>query len=157
MAKYRIKLTEEEVSELRSIIKKGSHSSQTYRAAYVLLNSDESEYSLGKSTNDHTADVLKIGMRTIDRIKKKFVEGGIDRALERAESTRIYDKKIDGDVEAKLVALCCSSPPEGRTKWTVRLLADKMVELSYIDSISHVSVHHVLKKTNLSLGKLKDG
>ena len=121
MAKYRIKLTEEEVSELRSIIKKGSHSSQTYRAAYVLLNSDEGEYSLGKSTNEHIADVLKIGMRTIDRIKKKFVEGGIDRALERAESTRIYDKKIDGDVEAKLVALCCSTPPEGRAKyWLTR-------------------------------------
>jgi len=157
MAKYRIKLVQDEVKELGSIIKKGSHSTQTYRAAYVLLNCDEGEYSLGKSTNVQICEVLKIGMRTIDRIKKKCVEGGIDRALERAESTRIYDKKIDGDVEAKIVALCCSSPPEGRAKWTVRLLADKMVELEYVDSISHVSVHNVLKKTSLNPGKSKDG
>jgi transposase len=157
MAKYRVKLLQDEVKELDSIVKKGSHRSQTYRAAYVLLNCDEGEYSLGKSTNAQICEVLKIGMRTVDRIKKKCVEGGIDSALERTKSTRIYDKKIDGDVEAKLVALCCSSPPEGRAKWTMRLLADKMVELSYIDSISHVSVYHVLKKTNFSPGKLKDG
>jgi hypothetical protein len=153
MAKYRIKLTQDEVHELTSIINKGSHRAQTYRAAYVLLNCDEGDYSLGKSTNEKTAEVLKIGMRTIDRIKQKCVEGGLERALDRAASSRIYDRKIDGDVEAKLVALCCSSPPEGRAKWTVRLLADKMVELQYIESISHVSVYHVLKKTNFSLGK----
>lgn len=153
MAKYRIKLTQDEVGELTSIVKKGSHSSQTYRAAYVLLNCDEGEYSLGKSTHEKISEILKIGMRTIDRIKQKCVEGGLERALARAESTRIYDRKIDGDVEAKLVALCCSSPPEGRAKWTVRLLADKMVELQYIESISHVSVYHVLKKTNFSPGK----
>jgi hypothetical protein len=157
MAKYRVKLTQEEVIELSSIIKKGLHTTQTSRAAYVLLNCDEGNYSLGKSSNAQICEVLKVGMRTIDRIKKKCVEGGIDRALERAESTRIYDKKIDGDAEAKLVALCCSSPPEGRTKWTVRLLADKMVELAYIDSISHVSVYYILKKTNLSLGELTAG
>ena len=153
MAKYRIKLTQDEVCELTSIVKKGSHSSQTYRAAYVLLNCDEGAYSLGKSTHEKIFEILKIGMRTIDRIKQKCVEGGLERALGRAESTRIYDRKIDGDVEAKLVALCCSSPPEGRAKWTVRLLADKMVELQYIESISHVSVYHVLKKTNFSPGK----
>jgi transposase len=153
MVKYRIKLTRDEVGELTSIIKKGSHTAQTYRAAYVLLNCDEGDYSLGKSTNDKIADVLQIGMRTIDRIKQKCVEGGLERALNRAESCRIYDRKIDGDTEAKLVALCCSSPPEGRAKWTVRLLADKMVELQYIESISHVSVYHVLKKTNFNPGK----
>jgi hypothetical protein len=153
MAKYRIKLTKDEVSELSSIIKKGSHTSQAYRAACVLLNCDEGEHSLGKSTNEKISEVLKIGMRTIDRIKQKCVEGGLDRALERAKSTRIYDRKIDGDFEAKLVALCCSSPPEGRAKWTVRLLADKVVELQYIESISHVSVFNVLKKTNFNLGK----
>jgi hypothetical protein len=157
MVKYRIKLTQEEVTDLGSIIKKGSHTSQTYRAAYILLNCDEGDYSLGKTTNAQTSEVLKISMRTIDRIKQKCVEGGIDRALERAESRRVYEKKIDGDIEAKLVTLCCSTPPEGRAKWTVRLLADKMVELQYIDSISHVSVHNVLKKTNFSLGKLMDG
>jgi hypothetical protein len=157
MAKYRIKLTQEEVIELQSIVSKGTHSSQSYRSAYVLLNCDEGVYSLGKTTNAKICEVLKIGMRTIDRIKKKCIEGGIDRALERVTGTRIYEKKMDGDLEAKLVMLCCSTPPEGRAKWTLRLLADKMVELQYVESISHVSVYHTLKKTNFVPGKLKAG
>ena len=121
MVKYRIKLTQEEVSELSSIIKKGSHTTQAYRAAYVLLNCDEGEYSRGKLTGEQIASVLRIGMRTIDRIKEKCVEGGIVRALERAESTRVYDKKVDGDLEAQIVHLCCSEPPEGFAGWTLRI------------------------------------
>lgn len=146
MAKYRIKLTQDEVVKLTSIVKKGSHTTQTYRAAYVLLNCDEGAYSEGKSTHEEICKVLKIGMRTIDRIKQKCVEGGLDRALERAESTRIYAKKVDGDLEAKIVQLCCTDPPEGFAKWTLRMLADKVVELGYVDYLSHVSVHHTLKK-----------
>jgi hypothetical protein len=92
-------------------------------------------------------------MRTIDRVKKKFVEEGFDASLERRPTTRIYERKTDGDVEAKLVSLCCSDPPKGFAKWSLRLLADKMVELNYVESISHVAVRTVLKKTNLSLGK----
>ena len=157
MAKYKIKLTQDEVTELNSIIKKGSHTSQTYRAAYVLLNCDIGEYAVGKSTNEQICSVLKIGMRTIDRIKQKCIEGGLDHALERVKSTRIYPKKVDGDLEARIVQLCCSEPPKGFAKWTVRLLADKIVELGYIDSISHVSVHNTLKKTTLSRGKSKVG
>jgi transposase len=157
MAKYRIKLTQEEVSELSSIIKKGSRSTQSYRAAYVLLNCDQGDYSSGKSTNEQISQVLKIGMRTIDRIKRKCVEGGIDNALERAKSSRVYDKKIDGDLEAKIVQLCCSEPPMGYSKWSLRLLADRVVELGYVDSLSHVAVHNTLKKTNLSPGKSKAG
>jgi hypothetical protein len=153
MAKYRIKLTEDEVNELVTIIKKGSHTAQAYRAAYVLLNCDEGDYSQGKSINADIAGVLKICMRTIDRIKKKCVEGGLDKALERAESSRIYDKKVDGDLEAKIVQLCCSEPPSGYSKWTLRLLAEKAVELEYVDSLSHVSVYNTLKKTTLSRGK----
>jgi len=153
MAKYRIRLTKEEVSELTSIVKKGSHTTQAYRAAYVLLNCDEGDFSLGKSINEQIAQVLKIGMRTIDRIKQKFVEGGLERALERAESNRIYTKKVDGDLEAKIVQLCCSEPPKGFAKWALRMLADKVVELGYVDKLSHVSVHNTLKKTNLNLGK----
>ena len=153
MAKYRIKLSQEEVNELTSIIKKGSHTTQSYRAACVLLNCDEGEYSKGKSTNEQIAQVLKIGMRTIDRIKERCVEGGLDRALERAESTRIYEGKVDGDLEAKIVELCCSEPPQGFTRWTLRMLSDKVVELGYVDYLSHVSVHNTLKKMNLSLGK----
>ena len=109
MVKYSIKLTQEEVHELISIVNKGCHSAQTYRAAYVLLNCDEGDYSLGKSTNAQICSALKLGTRTIDRIKKKCIEGGIDRALERAESNRVYDLKLNGDVEAKLVALCYPS------------------------------------------------
>ena len=92
-------------------------------------------------------------MRTIDRVKKKFIEDGLEKVLERRVSSRIYDVKIDVDVEAKLVKLCCSEPPSGFAKWSIRLLADKMVELKYIESISYVSVGNVLKKMNLSLGK----
>ena len=152
MIRYRIRLSQEEVRELRIIINKGSHTSQTFRAAYILLNCDEGDYS-EKVTNEQISKVLKVGMRTIDRVKKKFIEDGFEKVLERRVSSRIYDVKIDGDVEAKLVKLCCSEPPSGFAKWSLRLLADKMVELKYIESISYVSVGNVLKKMNLSLGK----
>jgi hypothetical protein len=92
-------------------------------------------------------------MRTIDRVKKRFVEGGVEGALTRKPTSRVYERKVDGDVEAKLISLCCSNPPEGFAKWSLRLLADKMVELDYVDSISHVTVRNVLKKTNLSPGR----
>lgn len=156
MIRYTIKLTKSEVEELMSIINKGSHTSQTFRTAYILLNCDEGEYST-KVTNEQISKVLKVGMRTIDRVKKRFIEQGMDAALERKPTKRVYENKVDGDIEAKLIALCCSEPPAGRSKWSLRLLADKMVELEYIDYISHVTVGDVLKKTNLSLGKRKDG
>ena len=92
-------------------------------------------------------------MRTIDRMKKQFVEEGMEAVLERRATTRVYDIKADGDMEAKLVTLCCSEPPKGFSKWSLRLLADKMVELNYVESISHVTVRTVLKKMNLSPGK----
>lgn len=152
MIRYHIKLSKAEVEELMQIINKGSHSTQTFRAAFVLLNSDEGEYSQ-KVINEQISKVLRIGMRTIDRIKKKFVEDGFEATLERRKTTRIYEPKIDGETEAKLVSLCCSSPPTGFAKWSLRLLADKMVELKYVDTISHVAVGNVLKKMSLSLGK----
>ena len=152
MVQYRIKLTKSEVEELKSIINKGSHSSQTFRAAYILLNCDEGIYS-EKVTNEQISKVLKIGMRTIDRVKKKFIEEGMEGTLERKPTRRVYERKVDGDVEAKLVTLCCSDPPKGYAKWSLRMLADKMVELNYVDSISYVTVREVLKKTNLNLGK----
>jgi len=102
MKRYCIYLSQEEVTELRAIIDKGSHTSQTFRAAYILLNCDEGDYS-EKVTNEQISKVLKIGMRTIDRVKKKFIEEGFEKVLERRVSSRVYDVKIDGDVEAKLV------------------------------------------------------
>ncbi len=152
MIRYTIKLSQEEVKELMAIINKGSHTSHTFRTAYILLNCDEGDYS-EKVTNEQISKLLKVGMRTIDRVKKRFIEEGFEEVLERRASSRVYDIKIDGDVEAKLVKLCCSEPPPGFAKWSLRLLADKMVELQYVDSISHVSIGNVLKKTNLSLGK----
>jgi transposase len=152
MIRYTVKLLKAEVEELKAIINKGSHTSQTFRTAYILLNCDEGKYS-EKVTNEQISRVLKVGMRTIDRVKKRFIEDGLEAVLERRLTQRVYEKKVDGDVEAKLVTLCCSKPPKGFAKWSLRLLADKMVELKYVDSISHVSVRTVLKKTNLNLGK----
>nr|WP_087149382.1 IS630 family transposase [Algoriphagus resistens] len=154
MKRYEIKLTREEVDELMSIINKGSHTSHTYRAAYILLNCDQGEYS-DKATNEQISKMLKVGMRTIDRVKKRFLEEGLEGVLERKPSSRIYDKKIDGDTEAKLVQLCCSDPPVGHAKWSLRLLADKMVELEYVESISYVSVRNNFKKNELKPWKVR--
>jgi transposase len=146
MAKiYKVELTKEEREELMGIIRKGKHTSQVYRNAYVLLNTDEGTYS-EKITNAEIAKVLKVGMRTIDRIKKRFVEEGYEACLSRKPTTRKYERKVDGEVEAKLVSIACSKPPKGFAKWSLRLLADKMVELQYIESISHETVRTVLKK-----------
>ena len=152
MIRYTVKLTKAEVEELKEIINKGSHTSQTFRVAYILLNCDVGKYS-DKVANEQISKVLKVGMRTIDRVKKKFIEDGFEASLERRPTSRVYEKKTDGDVEAKLVTLCCSEPPKGYAKWSLRLLADKMVELKYVESISHVTVRTVLKKTNLNPGK----
>jgi transposase len=152
MIRYTVKLTKSEVEELMSIINKGSHTSQIFRTAYILLNCDEGRYS-EKVTNEQISKVLRVGMRTVDRVKKKFIEKGFEESLERRPTSRIYERKTDGDVEAKLVTLCCTKPPKGFAKWSLRLLADKMVELNYVESISHVTVRSLLKKTNLSLGK----
>ncbi len=149
MVRYTVKLTKNEVEELMSIINKGSHTSQTFRTAYILLNCDEGKYS-EKVTNEQISKVLKVGMRTVDRVKKKFIEEGFEASLKRRPTSRIYETKTDGDVEAKLITLCCSEPPKGFAKWSLRLLADKMVELNYVESISHVTVRSVLKKTNFS-------
>ncbi len=154
MAKYTIKLSKTEVEELTAIIHKGRHTSQAFRTAYVLLNCDKGEYSQDTFvSNAEISKILRIGDRTIDRIKKKFFEDGFEGVLERHPSLQNYTKKMDGDLEAKLVALCCSEPPEGYAKWSLRLLADKLVELNYVESISHVSVRRALKKTNLNPGK----
>ena len=146
MAKiYKVGLSKQEREELLAIIKKGKHSLQTYRNAYILLNTDEGEYS-EKITNAEITKVLKVGMRTIDRIKKRFVEEGFEACLSRKPTTRAYERKFDGDAEAKLVSIACSEPPKGFSKWSLRLLANKMVELKYVEDISHETVRTVLKK-----------
>lgn len=142
---YKVTLTKEERVELMAIISKGAHTSQRFRSAYILLNADRGAFS-ERVTNEEMAKVLKIGMRTIDRVKKRFVEEGFDAALQRKESTRKYERKADGEVEAHLIAISCGKPPQGYSRWSLRLLADKMVELNYVESISHETVRTVLKK-----------
>ncbi len=152
MEKYRVTLSQQERTELLTITKGGIHTAKKVIHALILLNCDEGEFS-DKVNNDEVSKVLKIGMRTIDRVKKKFVEEGFEAALENRPTTREYKRKADGEVEAHLVALSCSKPPEGFSRWSLRLLADKMVELEYADGISYETIRRVLKKTNYGHGK----
>jgi len=157
MKKYIVTLTEEERKSLSELISKGKHRSQKVLNALTLLACDEGEHQRSRSKNEEIARVLNTSMRKIDRVKKRFVLDGLDVALHGKKGSRVYAKKADGDFEAHLVELSCSKPPEGFARWTLRLLADKVVELQYIDSVSHETVRRVLKKTNSSLGSGKDG
>ena len=150
MKKYIVTLTKGEREYLNKIVSKGSHKSQKVINALLLLSCDAGNCQKKRSTNEEISRVLKIGMRKIDRVKKRFIEEGLDITLNGKKGSRIYDKKADGDFEAHLVALSCSEPPKGFARWSLRLLADKVVEFDYIDSISHESIRRVLKKTNSS-------
>jgi len=156
MIKYKVTLTKDEHDGLMSIISKGSHSSQQFRTAYILLNSDEGEYG-EKINGKHICQVLKVSARMIDRVKQRFVEEGFEACLERKPLSRTKEKKADGELEAQLIALSCSEAPEGFARWSLRLLADKMVEMEYIESISHETIRRVLKKTNSNRGRQKVG
>jgi hypothetical protein len=157
MKKYIVTLTEEERKILGELTSKGEHKSQKILDALTLLACDGGEFQEKRSTNEEIARVLNISMRKIDRVKKRFVEEGLEVVLNRKKGSRIYVKKADGDFEAHLIALSCSEPPEGFARWSLRLLADKVVELAYIDSISYEAVRRVLKKTKSSLGNTKGG
>lgn len=157
MKKFIVTLTEEERNFLTALTSKGKHRSQKILNALILMACDEGEHQRTRSKNEEIARVLNTSMRKIDRVKKRFVLDGLDVALHCRKGSRVYAKKADGDFEAHLVALSCSKPPEGFARWTLRLLADKAVELDYIDKVSHETVRRVLKKTNLSLGSGKDG
>ena len=157
MKKYIVTLTKEEREMLGNLVSKGKHQSQKILNALILLDCDTGEYQLTRSTNEEIARVLNISMRKIDRVKKRFVEEGFDVALDKRKADRVYKKKADGDFEARLIALSCGNPPEGFARWSLRLLADKVVELNYIDSISHEAIRRILKKTNSNLGNAKDG
>jgi transposase len=152
MKRYKVTLTEEEREELKRIIHKGRHNAKKIRNANILLNCDEGEYS-NKVINEVITRILNVSPRSIDRLKRIFVEEGFETAIEGKPRQRKYLPKIDGEIEAHLVALACSEVPEGHARWSLRLLADKMVELKYLESVSHEAVRRVLKKTNLSLGK----
>jgi len=152
MKLYKVTLQAEEREELSAIIHKGSHQSQKVINALILLNCDEGEFNDRRIRGADVANILRISMRKIDRVKKRFVEEGLSSALGRQPSQRSYERKADGELEAHLVALSCGDPPEGFARWSLRLLADRAVELEYIDSISHETVRRILKKTKSSRG-----
>ncbi len=153
MKRYTVALTLDERDILSTITSKGKHSSQKVLNSLILLGCDEGKYQTKRSTNEELSRVLNISMRKIDRVKKRFVMEGFDESLTRKKPDRVYDKKIDGDFEARLIALSCSKPPEGYSRWSLRLLADKVIELQYIDAISHETVRIILKKRTQTLEK----
>ncbi len=142
MKRYIITLKKKERDALLEMTKGGQHSSKRIIHAMILLNCDEGKYS-EKVKNEDIAKVLKIGMRTIDRIKKKFIEEGFEIALEGKPTTRVYEK--EASIKTHLIQLSQSEAPEGFSKWSLRLLAEKMVENKYAESISHETVRNILK------------
>lgn len=157
MKRYVVTLTQDERERLAEIASKGKHRAQKILDGLILLGVDEGEFQTQRSTNEEIARVLHTSLRKIDRVKKRFIEEGLDMTLQGRKVNRMYAKKTDGDFEAHLVALSCGQPPEGFARWSLRLLADKMVELNYVSDISHEAVRRVLKKTRLNLGNVKGG
>ena len=149
--RYRVTLTVEERNELEALTRREKVSARVFIHARVLLLSDAGPDGPSWQVSD-TATALGITSRTIEHIKQRFVEEGLEAALERKPTDKPpRDVRFDGAFEAKLIALACTDAPEGQNRWTVRLLADKAVELSFAESVSHMTVQRVLKKTNLSL------
>ena len=142
---YNILLEEGEREELKQNLRRGKSSARSQTRARILLLADEGR------DDDEITDILKVSKSTVSRIKKRYCDGGLDFALNEKPRSGA-PLKMDGRIEAQLTLLACSDPPEGRSKWTVRLLADKLVEMEVVDSISHMSVQRLLKKMNLSLG-----
>lgn len=152
MAKrYIVRLTQQERDELMAIVKTGRGVAYKRLNAQILLKADVSADS-GAWTDVKIAECFDVSVRKVERIRKRLCEEGLERALVRAKGGG-RKRKLDGVQEAHLVALVCSDAPEGRADWTLRLLADKMVELEYVDSISHEAVRQVLKKRNKTLAK----
>lgn len=153
--KYIVTLTAEEREGLRTLVQKGQTQGYRIKHAQILLKLDEIP-----ENQDWTYDKIKEAYHatphTISQIAKRFVTGGMEAALGRKEQVNRH-KKIDGRVEAHIIAIACSEAPEGRERWTLQLIADELVRLGVVDSISDTAVMETLKKTNLSLGKRRNG
>ena len=149
--KYRIELTAEEQQELKALVSKGRAAAYKQTHARILLLSDEARKD-GGLTDEEVARSLEIASATVERIRRRCVEEGIEAALGRKEQQRRRPKKLDGAAEAHLIALACGEPPQGRVSWTLRLLADRLVECEIVESIHPETVRKTLKKTNSSLG-----
>jgi transposase len=148
--KYVVSLSEAERQSLEQIVTTGKRSASTMNHARILLKAD-SQQPNGSWRDQDIKNVLDISIRTIERVRQRFVEAGLDAAL-KPRAGRGRKPKLDGEVEAHLVALRCSEPPAGQGRWTLRLLANRMVVLDYIDQLSHESVRQALKKTNCNPG-----
>lgn len=154
--RYRVTLTSDERKELKKLIHAGKGAAGKLRRARVLLKTDQGEGGPGW-TDQRIAEALECGVATIERMRQRFVEEGLERALVPRPTTRTYLRKIDGTAEAHLVALCCADPPKGRARWTLKLLADKLIALGQVKKVSRETVRQTLKKTNSSPGWWKDG
>lgn len=147
--KYRVTLTAQEQADLQTMISRGKGDARKLAHARILLQADESKQGPAR-TDEQIAQALNTTTRTVERVRERFVEQGLESALLPARSRRIYSRKLDGKQEAKLIALACSRPPAGKGRWTLRLLADEAVEMEIVDSLSHETVRQTLKKTSSS-------
>ncbi len=150
-AKYVVELTSEERSQIKRMLSKGKAAAYKQRHGRILLLTDQGPHGGKKMSDPAIAQALACGQATVERIRKRFVLEGFEVALGRKNRTN-YRRKIDGKAEAHLIALICSKVPDGYDHWTLRLLADKLVELKIVDSCGKDTVRRTLKKTNLSLG-----
>jgi hypothetical protein len=151
--RYAVDLTDTERAALREIISKNKAKRSTIINAYILLKADR---TCGWPNAD-IASAYEVSTKKVEQLKKRFVEAGLEAALYRKPVTNVHRRKITGDEEAHLIALYCSPAPEGQERWTLRMLADKMVELELVDAVSHETIRRTLKKMNLNLGKRKNG
>jgi len=151
MKKYIVKLGEEEREELRKLITQGHAPARKLAHARILLKADSGEGGPGWS--DHQiSEALEVGTSTVERVRQRFVEEGVQAALRRQKPNRMYARKLDGEQEAYVIALTCSAAEEGRDRWTLQMLADKVVEVHLVESIARETIRQVLKKTNSSRG-----
>lgn len=150
---YRVKLSQSERDHLKNLISTGTEKARKLARARILLKANAGW------TDEQTANALDIGMSTIGRIRKRYATEGLDVALNRKPTRREYERKIDGAAEAQLIALTCGEPPEGYARWSLRLLAKRLVALEQVEikAVSHETVRQVLKKTNSSPGGRSNG
>lgn len=149
--KYIIKLIDTERSELKALISSGEASARQIRRAYILLKSDS---SAGGPNWSYRAicEAYEISSLTIYNVRKNYTEGGLQRAIFRKKPERVYERRLDGEDEAHLIALACSEPPDGYGRWSLRLLQDRLIRLEIVENISHETIRQTLKKTSSSLG-----
>ena len=149
--KYRVRLSAEEQEELKGLVSRGRAAAYKQTHARILLLVDEAQEG-GAMKDEQIAKALKVGSATVERVRRRCVEEGVEAALGRRQQVNRRPRKLDGEGEARLVAMACSKPPEGRAGWTLQLLADRLVEWEMVDSISTETVRQTLKKTRSSPG-----